>query len=208
MKSLLIATTNPGKLEEFFNLLRSLEVKIFTPTDLGLELQVDETGETYAENAALKAKAYGRASRMITLADDSGLEVEALGGAPGLFSARYALEPNASDADRRAILIKNLQGRPRPWKAAFRAAVAIAVPDANPHRPIRIELFEGLCRGEIIPQERGANGFGYDPVFLLPELNRTMAELTMDEKNHLSHRARAVIAAEPRLKSLLEDDQT
>jgi XTP/dITP diphosphohydrolase len=145
---------------------------------------------------------------MITLADDSGLEVEALGGAPGLFSARYALEPNASDADRRAILIKNLQGRPRPWKAAFRAAVAIAVPDANPHRPIRIELFEGLCLGEIIPQERGANGFGYDPVFLLPELNRTMAELTMDEKNHLSHRARAVIAAESRLKSLLEDDQT
>jgi XTP/dITP diphosphohydrolase len=208
MKSVLIATTNPGKLEEFFNLLRSLEVKIFTPTDLGLELQVDETGETYAENAALKARAYGRASRMITLADDSGLEVEALGGAPGLFSARYALEPNASDADRRAILIKNLQGRPRPWKAAFRAAVAIAVPDANPHRPIRIELFEGLCLGEIIPQERGANGFGYDPVFLLPELNRTMAELTMDEKNHLSHRARAVIAAESRLKSLLEDDQT
>ncbi len=204
MKSLLIATTNPGKLEEFLILLRNHEGRIFTPADLGLELQVDETGETYAENAALKASAYSRASRMVTLADDSGLEVKALDGAPGLYSARYSPEPGANDADRRAILIKNLQSWPRPWTAAFRAAVAIAIPGDSPDQPLRIELFEGLCRGEIIPEERGSNGFGYDPVFLIPELNRTMAELTSEEKNHLSHRARAVIAAEARLKSLLE----
>jgi XTP/dITP diphosphohydrolase len=207
MNPLLIATTNPGKLEEFFCLLQGLGATLFTPTDLNLKISVEEVGADYAENAGLKAAAFCRASRMITLADDSGLEVEALGGAPGLFSARYSPDPDATDADRRAYLLRNLHNHPRPWKASFRAVVALALPSAIAGRPDSIELFKGLCPGVIIPEERGTNGFGYDPVFLLPEMNRTMAELSMDEKNNLSHRARAVIAAKPRLKTLLENDQ-
>jgi XTP/dITP diphosphohydrolase len=203
MKTLLIATTNPGKLEEFFPLLKNLAMKLITPNDLGLNLHIDENGVSYADNAALKARAYCHASGLITLADDSGLEVAALDGAPGLFSARYCPEPGASDASRRAALLKNLQGLPRPWKAEFHAAVAIAIPPTNPNNATKIETIEGLCCGEIVPHEKGSNGFGYDPIFYFPGLNRTMAELTMEEKNRVSHRARAIHSAMPFLKSLM-----
>jgi XTP/dITP diphosphohydrolase len=190
-------------LEEFFSLLKNLPAKLITPVELGLDLHVDEIGVTYADNAALKARAYCRASGLITLADDSGLEVAALGGAPGLFSARYCPEPGASDANRRAALLKNLQGLPRPWRAEFHAAVTIAVPPSNPNNALKIETIEGLCSGEIIPHEKGSNGFGYDPIFFFPEFNRTMAELSGAEKNQVSHRARAINSAMPYLQSLL-----
>ncbi|NOY98819.1 MAG: RdgB/HAM1 family non-canonical purine NTP pyrophosphatase [Chloroflexi bacterium] len=186
MLTLLIATGNRGKFLEIRALLADMEIDLLAPADLDLDLHVVEDGQTYAENAAKKANAFARASGLIALADDSGLEVDALNGAPGLHSARYAPQPDATDADRRAYLLQNLSGKPRPWKARFRATIAISVPGGGIH------FAEGICDGEIIPDERGSGGFGYDPIFYLPELGRTMAELSMDEKNRLSHRARAV----------------
>ena len=196
MNKLLIATNNRGKVEELRALLHDLPVQLVTPLEINLELDVLEDGSTYAENAGKKALAFAKASGLVSLADDSGLEVEALGGEPGLYSARYLPKPGATDADRRAYLLKNLGDKPRPWRARFRATVAIAVPGQ------RVQLTEGDCRGEIIPDERGAGGFGYDPIFFIPELGRTMAELDMEEKNRLSHRARAVMNARPFLEKL------
>lgn len=196
MKKLLIATNNKGKTEEIRALLAGLRAELVTPPDLSLDLHVVEDGRTYAENAGKKAVAFAQASDLIALADDSGLEVDALGGAPGLYSARYLPEAGATDAARRAYLLKNLGTRPRPWLACFRAAVAIAVPGQA------VQVVEGQCAGEIIPDERGAGGFGYDPIFFIPEIGRTMAELEMDEKNRLSHRARAISNARPILEEL------
>jgi XTP/dITP diphosphohydrolase len=196
MKKLLIATNNQGKIRELHELLDDTGIDLVTPAQIGLDLDVIEDGLTYAENAAKKAVAFAKESKLLSLADDSGLEVDALNGEPGLFSARYGSTDGnkLSDGDRRKYLIQNLQGKPRPWTARFHATIAIAHPDGETH------LAEGWCEGEIIPKERGTGGFGYDPVFLLPELGRTMAELTMDEKNRLSHRARAVMNA----KGILE----
>ena len=196
MKKLLIATNNQGKVLELQELLTGAGIEFITPAQLDLQLEVEEDGSTYQENAGKKARAFAQASGLISLADDSGLEVEALGGAPGLYSARYSPKPGAKDADRRAFLLENLKDRPRPWKAHFHATIAVAVPDGS------MEFAEGNCYGEIIPEERGTGGFGYDPIFLLTDLGRTMSELSMDEKNRLSHRALAVIAAMPTLKQL------
>jgi XTP/dITP diphosphohydrolase len=118
------------------------------------------------------------------MADDSGLEVEALGGSPGVHSRRFSPLPDATDADRRKLLLNALTAHARPWSARFCCSVAIATPDGKLHQA------EGSCRGEIIPEERGKGGFGYDPIFLISEIGRTMAELSMAEKNQLSHRAR------------------
>ena len=209
MNQLLIATNNQGKLIEFQHLLNDINVELVTPAQINLDLDVIEDGLTYAENAVKKATAFAHASGLISLADDSGLEVDALDGKPGLYSARYGsllLNPKdlegvgggqnkLSDADRRKYLLSQLQGKPRPWRARFRAVIAIAK-DGD------IQLFEGICEGEIIPEERGTGGFGYDPIFLLPEFGKTMAELGMEEKNRLSHRARAVMKAKGILKEL------
>ncbi len=196
MKKLLLATENPGKIREIQQILAPLGLELVTPRGLGLTLQVEEDGQTYAENAAKKARAYAAASGLPCLADDSGLEVDALGGAPGLYSARYAPQAGASDADRRMFLLANLRGKPRPWLARFRATVALLAPGGP------ISFAEGRCEGEIIPEERGGGGFGYDPIFFLPELGQTMAELPAEIKNRLSHRARAVEAALPILQKL------
>ncbi|HEX7975786.1 MAG TPA: RdgB/HAM1 family non-canonical purine NTP pyrophosphatase [Anaerolineales bacterium] len=202
MTKVLLATSNPGKLVEIQALLQGAPVDLLLPSQINLDMVVDETGSTYAENAALKGVAYARASGLLTLADDSGLEVEALNGLPGLHSARFAPQPGATDADRRAYLLEGLQGLPRPWTARFRCVVALVSPGQPGSEQVRFA--EGVCPGEVIPEERGRNGFGYDPIFLIPELGRTMAELTMDEKNRLSHRARAVKAAFPVLLAMLE----
>ena len=207
---LLIATNNKGKVEELRDLLKDMDIDLLTPAQINLNLDVMEDGKTYAENATKKAIAFAKASGLIALADDSGLEVDALDGAPGLYSARYGppltLPPSGlgvmggagggSDANRRAYLLQNLRDKPRPWTARFHATIAIATPNGEAH------LAKGICEGEIIPEERGTGGFGYDPIFLLPDLGKTMAELSMDEKNRLSHRARAVINAKPILKKL------
>jgi XTP/dITP diphosphohydrolase len=184
---ILIASTNPGKLREFGDILGDLPVNLLLPLDIGLNLHVEETGTTYAENAILKAQAYCQASNLLTLADDSGLEVDPLNGAPGLHSARYSPEPGATDADRRKLLLRNLteSGLPRPWTARFHCTVALAAPEG------KLELFEGEVEGEILTEERGSNGFGYDPLFFIPALGKTMAELPEEEKNRLSHRGRA-----------------
>ena len=195
---IILASTNPGKLREFQQILSDLPVQLLLPQQMNLHLDVAETGHTYAENAALKALAFARAAHLPALGDDSGLEVEALGGAPGLYSARYAPQPGATDATRRAYLLQNLLGKPRPWRARFVCAIALALPDGQ------VRFTEGVCSGEIIPEERGQDGFGYDPVFWLPELGRSMAELKPEEKNRLSHRARAALAAAPLLDTFVK----
>lgn len=196
MNKLLIATNNKGKVIELQELLKDTGIELVTPADINLILDVEEDGKDYAENACKKAIAFAAASGLISLADDSGLEVEALGGAPGLYSARYSPKPGANDADRRAFLLQNVKDKPRPWKAHFHATIAIAKPSGE------LENVEGNCFGEIIPDERGTSGFGYDPIFFIPELNQTMAELSMEHKNRLSHRARAVMNAIPILEKL------
>ncbi len=194
---LLIATENPGKVREMQVLLNDLQVELVTPKSIGIDLKVVEDGSTYAENASKKAIAYARASGLISIADDSGIEVDALDGAPGLYSARYLPQENATDADRLLYLLENLQDKPRPWKAHYHATIAIA--DAEG----RVQFAEADCHGEIIPEQRGENGFGYDPVFFIPALNRTMAEISLEEKNRLSHRALAIQNAKPILLQLM-----
>jgi XTP/dITP diphosphohydrolase len=198
MKNLLIATNNQGKVAELQELLSDTGIQLVTPADINLNLDVHEDGSTYAENAAKKATAFALASGLISLADDSGLEVDALSGAPGLYSARYGSTNGGklSDEGRRQFLLQKLQGKPRPWTARFHATIAIATPSNQ------LQISDGFCEGEIIPEERGTGGFGYDPIFLLPELGKTMAELSMEEKNRLSHRARAVMNARETLELL------
>jgi XTP/dITP diphosphohydrolase len=197
MKYLLLATNNIGKLREIQAILEDLGIQLLTPQNVGIQLEVVEDGETYAANAARKALAFARASNLLSLADDSGLEVEALGGAPGLHSARFSPKPGATDADRRALLLQYLQAHARPWRAHFHCTVALATPDGW------VGLAEGNCPGEIVPVERGQNGFGYDPIFLVVEKGLTMAELDMKAKNKLSHRARALRAAIPLIREKL-----
>jgi len=197
MQSVLIATNNKGKVDEIKALLEGIGIALLTPADLGLVLEVAEDGQTYAENAGKKATVFAQASGMIALGDDSGLEVDALGGQPGLHSHRFCPIPNATDADRRHYLLERLGDKPRPWTAHFQATVAIALPSGE------VKLATGQCEGEIIPNERGTNGFGYDPIFFIPDLGHTMAELEMNEKNRFSHRARAIQNAIPILKEVL-----
>lgn len=214
MKKLLIATNNKGKVKELQALLKDTGIELVTPAQIDLQLDVVEDGNTYAENATKKATAFANASGLISLADDSGLEVDALDGAPGLYSARYSPRPNATDVDRRAYLLQNLQNKARPWTARFHATIAIAVPEElwsqtgllsdMQERAPALQIFEGICEGEIIPEERGTGGFGYDPIFLLNDLGKTMAELSMDEKNRLSHRAKAVMKAKPILSQIFD----
>jgi XTP/dITP diphosphohydrolase len=197
MPKLLIATNNAGKQKEIRSLLKDLAFDLVTPFELNLNLEVEEDGANYKENAAKKAVAFAQASGLISLSDDTGLEVDTLGGAPGLYSARYAPKPDATDADRRAYLLEQLHSLPQPWKACFRCVIAIATPTGE------LKFTEGICPGVIIPNERGTKGFGYDPLFLIPSTGRTMAELSMEEKNRLSHRALAVLEAQPTLIKLL-----
>ena len=189
---LLVATTNPGKLKELVPLLSGCPFKLVSLAEVGIEEDIHETGSTLEENATIKATAYARLSGMATLADDSGLEVEALGGEPGPLSSRYA-GPGATDDQRIAYLLQKLDNiSEQEWSARFRCVIAVAWPD----RPV--ELYTGECQGRIVRAPRGVNGFGYDPVFLLPGLDRTMAELGSEEKNQVSHRseaARKVVAA-------------
>jgi XTP/dITP diphosphohydrolase len=199
---LLIATNNQGKIKELQELLKDTGIELITPAQINLNLDVLEDGHTYAENATKKALAFASTSGLVSLADDSGLEVDALEGSPGLYSARYGSlnGEKLSDKDRRAFLIQNLQDKPHPWTARFHATIAVAIPNGETY------LTEGFCKGEIIPEERGTGGFGYDPIFLLSDLGKTMAELSMEEKNRLSHRARAVMNAKPALFRLFKSE--
>ncbi len=183
---LLIATNNNGKKNEISALFEGVPVELYFPADLGIDQDVEETGLTYAENAALKAETLCKLSGMLTLADDTGLEVFALDGRPGLHSKRYVSIEGATDADRRAKLLAELADKPTPWLARFVCTVAVA----GPGQPT--QLFDGEVAGEIITRESGDYGFGYDRIFLIPEVGRTLADLNMPEKNLVSHRAMAV----------------
>ena len=194
---LLLATTNKGKLKEFRSLLSGIPYEILTPAACGINAEVKEDGETYEQNALLKATSMAALSCLLTLADDSGLEVEALGGGPGIKSARYAGE-NKTDADRIAFLLAKLKAAPDNRRnAQFRCVIALAAPAG------KVELFSGACQGLIADKPRGTNGHGYDPIFYIPELKKTMAELTMAEKNQFSHRARAAEKAKTFLINMI-----
>jgi len=200
MIKLLLATNNQGKLAELRSLLSGLELELLSPQDLGLELNVKERGMNYLENAVLKAAIFADAAQMWTLADDSGLEVDALDGAPGLYSARYSPLPDASDKDRRLFLIENLKEFPRPWKATFHSVIALVGPEGSPI------ITRGACSGDIIPEDRGHGGFGYDKIFRLEANGLTMAELTPEQKNQVSHRAQAVSQLVPILETLFANN--
>lgn len=200
MIKLLLATNNQGKLAELQSLLSELNIELLSPSDLDLDIQVQERGLNYLENAVLKAAIFADAAKIWTLADDSGLEVEALDGAPGLYSARYSPEPNATDKDRRRYLVQNLEGTPQPWKASFQSVVALVGPEGSPI------VTKGTCPGDIVPEGRGHGGFGYDRIFRLEETGLTMAELTAEQKNELSHRALAVKKLIPILESLFVEE--
>ena len=192
---LLIATTNASKLAELMSLLAECPFELVSLADVGIETDVEETGATFEENASLKASAYARMSGLPSLADDSGLEVEALGGEPGVRSARFA-GPGATDAQLVAYLLRKLDNvSEERMNARFRCVIAVAWPEGT------VDLHTGQCRGRIIRTPRGKNGFGYDPVFLLPELGKTTAELTPEQKNRVSHRGRAAKKAVEALRA-------
>jgi XTP/dITP diphosphohydrolase len=196
MHQLLIATTNKGKIREFQALLDGLPFKLVTPADINLVLEVDENGGTYQANAEIKARAFCEASGLLTLADDSGLEVDALQGEPGIRSSRYA-GPGAVDDNKVDYLLTRLKDVPEDQRSArFRCVIAIAQPDG------RISFCSGQCEGRITLAPRGRQGFGYDPVFYFPDLGQTMAELPEDVKNQISHRANAARAARQILMNL------
>ena len=199
---LLIATNNPGKVGELRGLFDGCGWDLVTPVNLGLALDVEETGETYADNARLKAVAGMEASGLVTLADDSGLEVAAMGGEPGPHSARF-LGPDVSFPERFAEIQRRLAGLPRSQRnARFVAVIAVADPKTRD-----VRYAEGEVRGVIADEARGEGGFGYDPIFWLPEHSATMAELPEHEKSIISHRARAAAGARQILRELLHEHQ-
>lgn len=201
MTKLLVATQNRGKVKEFSQLLGDLaDITWLSLWDVALgDIDVEETGSTFEENAALKAQAYSQASGLITLADDSGLVVDALNGAPGIYSARYGAPDVSSDQGRYELLLKNLAALNAPDRSArFVCAIAIGIP----HQPVQI--VKGFVEGTIAAAPRGENGFGYDPIFLLPD-GRTMAEIPAEEKNAISHRGNALKVALPILRQILAD---
>jgi len=187
MQTIVVASRNSGKLREFRSLLLPLKSEILCLRDVSVDEEFEEPGQTFAENARLKAIAYSRLTRFPVLADDSGLEVTALGGRPGVHSARYA-GPGATDSDRIRKLLKELGQSAASREARFVCALALA------HEGDLLLESEGKCSGIIISEPRGENGFGYDPIFLFPELGKTFAELSDLEKNQYSHRAHAVAA--------------
>ena len=201
MSKLLLATTNRGKAREYRHLLSGLPFDMVTPGEVGVDIVVEESHPSYEENARVKATAYAGASHLTTLADDSGLEVDALGGEPGIRSARAAGE-EAGDKDRIEHLLKRL--KEIPWEkrtARFKCVIAIATPEG------RTELCYGECQGLITFKPEGESGFGYDPVFYLPEFDKTMAELSLEIKNQISHRGRAARKAYLVLEQIAEKVQ-
>jgi len=204
MPKLVVATNNPGKLREFRELLAGSGFELVTPRDLGIDWFVEETGSTFEENARLKAVDAARRCKMLALADDSGLEVDYLGGRPGIFSARYAgddrTDTSLSDEQRYEIVLRELEGVPDARRTArFRAVIAIATPEGD------VQTVEGVFEGRIAHEPRGKNGFGYDPIFFVPERGVTSAQLPPDEKNAMSHRGKAARKAAAILKAMSHD---
>ena len=201
MPELLLASANSGKIREYRSLLDGLGYQIVTLADRGVAGVVIESGDSYEQNASLKATAHAESARLVTVADDSGLEVDAINGEPGIYSARFAGK-DATDRDRIQSLLARLDGV--PWEertARFKCVIAVATPGGG-----ELELCHGECQGIITLEPGGALGFGYDPVFYLPDLGKTMAELPLEVKNQVSHRARASVMAREVLKRLIDSD--
>ena len=195
-RKLLIATNNPGKAREIGAILAAIPLELVQPKQLGIELEVDESGSTFYENARLKALAFARAVNLPVIADDSGLEISVLGGWPGIHSVRWA-GPGAQDADRRRLLLARLVGRPAAERAArFVCSVVLALPDRV------VGDATGVLPGRIAEAERGDGGFGYDPIFVPDGFDLTLAELPGGLKNGLSHRYRALRQLWPLLEGL------
>ncbi len=196
MKQVVIATKNKGKAKDFEALFTPLGYEVVTMFDVAPNMEIEETGTTFEENAVLKAETLSNALGTIVIADDSGLAVDALDGAPGVYSARYA-----GDHDDEANIVKvleNLKGLPEEKRTArFMCALAIAGPD------LETTTVFGSCEGIILEEKRGTNGFGYDPIFFVPALNRAMAELTPEEKGAISHRGNAIRKLADLLPTLL-----
>ena len=190
-----LATHNPGKLAEMKAILSSLGVEVVSPAEAGVEVDVEETGTTFAENAMLKARAICAAAGLPAIADDSGLCVDALNGGPGVYSARYGGE-GLDDAGRRRLLLQNLRGQ-TTRAAHFICAVACAFPNGD-----TLEA-EGRCDGAIAFAPLGEGGFGYDPVFLIPEKGKTFGQIGPEEKSKISHRGKALAAFAEKLKAYL-----
>ncbi|GAB6173178.1 XTP/dITP diphosphatase [Paradesulfitobacterium aromaticivorans] len=192
----LLATQNSGKVRELVELLADEEIEVLSLKDVPAWQEVEETGATFAENAAIKARAGVELTGLITLADDSGLEVDALNGAPGVYSARFAGEPKDDERnnDKLLALMENVPDEQRTGR--FRCALVVATPQGDEY------LTEGTVEGKILRQGRGTEGFGYDPLFFIPDFGRTMAELSLTQKNKLSHRAQAFRKVVPILENL------
>jgi XTP/dITP diphosphohydrolase len=198
---LVIATRNAGKLREFRRIFHRLPLRLAGLDDLGVEIEIEETGATFEENAILKARGYMRATGRLTLADDSGLEVEALDGEPGVHSARFA-GPDSTDEERTQQLLRRMSGVPAEQRTArYRVVLALADPASPDEPPITVH---GVSEGRISDAPAGSSGFGYDPVFYVDRYGRTMAQLTDNEKDAISHRGAAARAMAELLSRMVE----
>ena len=198
-QKLLVATHNKGKVAEFAEMLADLDVAWLSLDDVGVTEDVPETGDTFQANAELKALAYARQTGLLTLADDSGLEVDALNGEPGVYTARYG-GPGLDHVDRYQLLLRNLQGVPPAQRTArFRCVIVLA------RASDVIGMAAGRCEGVIAHAPAGSGGFGYDPVFYVPDRGQTMAELPSAVKHQISHRGQAMKAIEPLLRQTLAE---
>jgi len=198
-QKLLVATHNQGKVREYAEMLADLQIEWLSLDDVGMGLDVEETGRTFRENAILKARAYAGETGLLTLADDSGLEVDALGGEPGVYTARYGGAGLTHEA-RYQLLLQNMADVPLPERTArFRCVIALAGPDGA-----LLGVSDGVCEGLIGETAVGNHGFGYDPVFYLPERGLTMAQLDSAEKHQISHRGQALQSIEPLLREALQ----
>jgi XTP/dITP diphosphohydrolase len=198
MKEVIIATKNPGKAKEFEKIFASRGVAVRTLLDFPELPEVEETGSTFEENAVLKAEKISKALNKMVIGDDSGLIVDALGGKPGIYSARYAGEPKNDQKNIEKVLseLKGVEEESRT--ARFYCALAVAIPGQETY------TVSGTCEGRILEEPRGSNGFGYDPIFYVPEKGVSMAELSSNEKNQISHRANALKKLDSELDSILE----
>lgn len=190
-----LATKNQGKVKEMLALLGDLDIEMVLPSDVGVDLDVEETGETFAQNALLKAKALCAATGLPSIGDDSGLCVDALQGAPGVYSARYGGE-GLDDSGRYRLLLSSMRGQ-TTRQAHFQCQIACAFPNGD------VLTAEGRCDGAIAFAPMGTDGFGYDPVFLIPELGKTFAQISSEEKNKRSHRGKALVEFAEKVKAYL-----
>lgn len=196
---LLVATHNQGKVAEFAEMLADLAIEWLSLDEIGVEKDVDETGSTFRENAVLKAQTYARMTGLLTLADDSGLQVDALNGEPGIYTARYG-GAGLNHEGRYQLLLQNMEGVPWDQRTArFRCVIALAASDGK-----LLGAEDGICEGMIALEPAGDGGFGYDPVFFLPEREKTMAQVGSAVKHTISHRGQAMQAIEPLLRRLLQ----